>query len=253
MIATLATFAEQRASRASFELFTHEHILISTAFVAWIAGVLLFAHRLKRKRKEPAFRRLLAIAGTLFVIAYNVFWLCPMNFDAAASLPIHICDVAILFSGVALWTNWRLFWSLTYFLGIALSTQAFATPTELAGPGSPYFWAFWIAHTQIVGVALYLPVILDYRPTWVDLVEVLALGITYTGAMFILNASYGWDYAFVGPNEDPPGVVALLGEWPLRALWVVLLASLACTLAWLPWAIARRLGGSPPEPDSKAP
>ena len=108
-----------------------------------------------------------------------------------------------------------------YFWTAALTLQAFIQPALTAGPASPVFWAFWIAHTIIAACAVYDIVVLGFRPTWRDLGRAIIASAVYVAVVMPVDSGLGANYGFVGnpadPSEVPPFVDAL-GPWPLRAI-----------------------------------
>lgn len=201
--------------------------------------------------RELRFRRGLGWGFLLFVVVYQVFWLTPPRLDVSESLPLQMCDVTGMLAPFALLLGVRAAWTLVYFWGLGLSSQAFVTPVEGASPMEGAYWVFWGMHSVIVLVALYGVVVAGYRPGLRDLGLAIVLGAVYIVLMFLLNAATGWNYGYVGPEEPQPGVVGLLGGYPQRALFLALLGIAAVCVPYLPWVVIGRLeaaggfGGSP--------
>ncbi|MDX1385881.1 MAG: TIGR02206 family membrane protein, partial [Thermoanaerobaculia bacterium] len=130
--------------------------------LAAMAAFALWGRALESPRKERRLRRAwVVVMGALSAVVLSIAF-HPRNFDARYSLPLHLCDVAILVAGVALWTRNRLARTLTYFWTLGLSTQAFLTPVVAAGPAHLEYWFFWILHVQVVGAAVYDLVVHGY-------------------------------------------------------------------------------------------
>lgn len=223
-----------------FNAFTPHHAVVVLACGGFMAGLAMLARSM-----APAAERRLRMGWSLSVVGWQLFmlafWLSPRNFGPSESFPLHLCDLAVWLVPVALLTEHRWARTLLYFWAIGLSTQAFATPVLTEGAGDWRYWSFWVGHTQIVGSAVYDLAVRRFRPMLGDLALAVGAGLAYAAAMFALNLRTGWNYGYVGPS--PAGartVVDALGPWPLRVVWIVLLAAFAQTLAWLPWAVARR-------------
>ncbi len=182
---------------------------------------------------ERRFRRGLAIgcaAAWLYTQTYFIF----REFNAYESLPIHICDLAGLLAPAMLLSNRRPLRTVLYFWGLGLTTQAFMTPVNDAGPGHPEFWAFWGSHTAILTAALYDFIIRQYRPTTGDLGFAVGLSLIYLALVFPLDAATGWNYGYVGPTEpDQPTLIDALGQWPLRVVWIALIVMALFSILWL--------------------
>ncbi|MEM7628066.1 MAG: TIGR02206 family membrane protein [Planctomycetota bacterium] len=224
---------------AEFHAFSLHHAVVIAVCALVVIGLCLLG-RWAGTRAELRLRR----AWIAVLIAWQawmlVWWLLPANFEPQDSYPLHLCDLAVWLAPVALLSERRWSRGLLYFWAIGLSTQAFATPVLSEGAGEWRYWSFWIGHTQIVGSAVYDIVVRRFRPHAGDLGFAVGVGAAYAAAMFAFNVRTGFNYGYVGPSSPGPRTVLdALGPWPLRAVWVVLLATLAQVLAWLPWAAAR--------------
>jgi hypothetical integral membrane protein (TIGR02206 family) len=130
--------------------------------------------------------------------------------------------------------------ALAYFWGLALSTQAFITPDLAGGPESISFWAFWLYHLFVVGAGVYVIAVQRFRPEWQDLRFAVVAGIVYVAIVFLVDAIFGVNYGYLGrATPTRPTLLDVLGPWPCRVLVMMLLASAAMTLLWLPWGRRR--------------
>lgn len=225
-----------------FNAFSAHHAVVVAACLCVMIALCALG-RVSSVRGERRVR--LAWVGAL--VAWQswmlVLWLLPTNFDPRESYPLHLCDLAVWLAPIALVGGQRWARALLYFWAIGLSTQGFCTPVLTEGMGDWRYWSFWVGHTQIVGSAAYDVVVRRFGPHAGDLGFAVGVGLVYGALMFALDARTGWNYGYVGPSEPGPRtIIDALGPWPLRAVWVVLLAVLAQALAWAPWAVARRLG-----------
>ncbi|MFO0836301.1 MAG: TIGR02206 family membrane protein [Phycisphaerales bacterium] len=172
-----------------------------------------------------------------------IYYIRPSRFVLSESLPLHICDLAGWIGGAALVTQKRWLRTLGYYWGFALCTQAFFTPIVTQGFGHIKFWLYWINHMQIVGCAAYDLVVLRYRPAWRDFFA--AAGQTFLYAIVLMMPVNAWlttNYAYTGPSRpSAPTILDELGPWPLRVVWIVLMASAVFALITLPWTLAGRL------------
>lgn len=220
------------------------HLGSVAACFAAIAGLVIFG----RSLSAPAERRLRsAMAGVaLFVwIAYNVYWNW-RGIDLRTGLPLHVCDVGGLLAPLALLTLNRWLRATLYFWAMALTTQAFIQPTLTAGPASPLYWFFWIAHTVILGYAVYDLAVLRFRPDWSDYRRAATVSLGYFAVAMPVNVWLGANYAYIGDPADAksiPPFVAALGPWPGRVLIIMALVALAFLLALLPWRLRARSRG----------
>lgn len=191
-----------------------------------------------------------------FALVSNAWWLWPGNFRLDQSLPLQLCDLAVIVAAVVMLTELpairqappgrraeRGRWARTllYFWGIGLSTQAFFTPTLQEGLFRPHFWIFWIGHTAIVGSAVYDVAVRGYRPAFRDLVFAIAVTLAYAAAMLALNVALGLNYGYVGAVEpEQPTIIQKIGPWPARVPVLAAIVLLDFTILWGVWRLVPR-------------
>jgi hypothetical integral membrane protein (TIGR02206 family) len=238
-----------------FVPFTIVHLLVVAASAALMTGACLAGRRLCHTLHERRFRAAWGIFALAFAAAYHAYYLLPSKFALEHSLPLHVCDLAVVIAAMAMLRPSRPWRALLYFWGIGLSSQAFLTPTLQFGVGYPQFWMFWTGHIIIVGAAVYDLVVGGFRPAARDLRTAILLTGAYATLVFAFDAATKLNYGFLGPTKpDNPTVIDKLGEWPLRVLTGGLLVALEFVLLWAVWplasAIRRRLAGAPGAPST---
>ena len=230
-------------AEAPFEPFTPTHLAIAAlALVFCLAcGV---AARVERARGRRVFAD--GFAGVVFgwMVLSNVWWLTPENWVVHQSLPLHVCDFAIILLPLALWTRNRLLLSLVLLWGLGLSTQAFFTPTVDGSPGEFGFWLFWGGHLAIASGCCVIAGGVDFRPGWGDWARVFVIGVLAVLALMGVNHLLGTNYGYVG-NQMPSRatVIDRLGAWPLRVVWLVLIGGLAQALVVVLYPVLQALIG----------
>ena len=166
----------------------------------------------------------------------TAYWAMPSRFMWEQALPLHYCNMANLIGAVAVLWRRRLFQGVIYFWALALCIWAFITPTVRYGPAHMDFWIFWIYHLFILLAVAHVMVIDQFRPSFRDLLRVSAFTSLYTIMLVIVDYAFGWNYGFVGPSKPKsPTLIDSLGVYPLRLVWITLLAALLFVLAFLPW------------------
>jgi hypothetical integral membrane protein (TIGR02206 family) len=224
----------------AFTPFTPLHAIAVLVCALAIAALIIRARRLRGGEAEMALRRNFAFAYLVFWVFYNAWWHV-RGIDWLNGLPLHICDLGGLIGPFALLTGNRTLRATLYFWTFALTAQAFVQPALTSGPASPVFWFFFLAHSIVLGCALYDLLVLNFRPLWQDLPRVYLFSAVYVAAVIPVNAWLGANYAYIGDPVPPlkiPPFIDALGPWPLRAVLVLALAALSFPLLVLPWKIA---------------
>ena len=160
------------------------------------------------------------------------------------SLPLQACDIAWILAAWSILSGGdrrRLRHQLLYYWGFGFSAFAYWTPSLESGPGRLVFWQYWTGHWFILAAAIVNLVVFRVRPSWRDYLLTVAVTAATAAAMTVFNIAFDTNYFFTGdfkPNN--PTVLDLLGPWPLRIVWIVLIAVAIFTLMTLPAGFRRR-------------
>lgn len=227
----------------TFRPFGAAHALVAGACVAVMLGLLFAGRRLRGGAGEARLRRGWAVSIYVWQAWALGWYFLPANFRWDFSLPLQVCDLAVLVSGAALLSEARWLRGLLYFWGLGLSTQAFVTPILVEGPADWHFWFFWVGHTQIVGSSLYDIGVRGYRPTPGDLRRTIAITTVYAAGMIALNAALGSEYGYLAPTRTPnPTLLDVLGPWPWRFGPMAAMTIAVFVVLWAIWPMADRAG-----------
>lgn len=191
--------------------------------------------------------RRMEVAGGWFGVGVwvflNAWYMQPSEFAWDESLPLHICDVVAIAGPLGLLTRSRLLMSLAWFWGVGLSSQGLVTPVLQVGLDDMRFYLFWANHWIAVGIGIWFVAVIGYRPRSRDFVAVLIVSLVWMLGLFLLGWIVGGNYGYVGKSlPDQPTVLDALGEWPIRAVNLVLIGVVVLIVMWLPFVIGRRLG-----------
>ena len=131
------------------------------------------------------------------------------------SLPLSLCDVALVVAAVACWwPQLHLAVELSYFWGLAGTLQAVITPDLTAGFPRLEFFEFVVGHLGIVIAALYLVVGLRLRPRPRSVVRVFAITVGYAAFVGLFDWLTGANYMFLAAAPRSASLLSVLGPWP---------------------------------------
>jgi hypothetical integral membrane protein (TIGR02206 family) len=231
---------EPNARGMPFHPFNNEHF---GALLIGGLGVMAFLWAGRRGGNSRTLAT--ALLAFLNLSAYpvsQVAWLSlgrPMALEHM--LPLHLCDIAAVTAGFALLTQRPTLCSMTYFWGLAATFQALITPALGHGfPGWPFF-AFFVHHFAIVAAALYLPIVLGWRPKqplWRSPLEVYGWSCGYLVFALTVNAVLGTNYGFASRPPQNPSLIDYLGPWPWYLLSMQVIA--ICLFLLLAWPLRAR-------------
>jgi hypothetical integral membrane protein (TIGR02206 family) len=183
-----------------------------------LAVVLCAALCLDARRRPGRWTVVAARVLGLALAAVAASWILQSVVDgpwtAAGSLPLPLCDVALIVAAVACWWPHPLLVELTWFWGLAGTLQAVITPDLSVAFPHLIFFQYVIGHLGIVIAALYLVVGLRVTPRPGAVVRTFAITVAYTAFVGAVDAVTGGDYMFLRSRPASWSLLNLLGPWP---------------------------------------
>lgn len=134
-----------------------------------------------------------------------------------SSLPLHLCGVSAILSGIVLITKHQKLYELLYFWGISGGYISIVTPEFTVGTQGLLFIDYYVSHGGIIFSALYCTLVLKMKPSqgswlkiflWSQLLILLIGGLNY-----FLDSNYM--YINAPPKVENPFVV---GEFPFHLI-----------------------------------
>ena len=157
-----------------------------------------------------------------------------------SSLPLHLCGLSAILSGIVLFWRKQLAYECLYYWGLPGAFHSLLTPEFTNGTEGLLFFEYYLSHGGILLAALYLTLLLDMKPrkhSWWKIFLWSQLLIPIIGSInWLLNANYM--YICNKPIADNP---LLFGEWPWYFLGIELAAIIHFFLIYLPFASKYRL------------
>jgi hypothetical integral membrane protein (TIGR02206 family) len=203
-------------------------------------------------RRSSGHWRGIAAKGLGLILAADavVFATVPLTngtWTARDSLPLALCDVALVVAAAACWWPQQpLLIELTWFWGLAGTLQAVATPDLSVGFPHLEFFEYVVGHLGIVIAALYLVVGLGFRPRAGSVQRVFAITIGYTAFVGLIDWSTGADYMFLASRPVHWSLLSVLGPWP----WYILSAAGVALLLLIALDAPFRAGRTRAAPDA---
>ena len=141
----------------------------------------------------------------------------------------------------ALWSRRKWAFSLSYYWGLPLSSQALITP-DLDGPDFPGhgFLTFFGLHLLVVWTAIYLTWGSGMRPNWRGYRFAVITTLAWGAFTFTFNRAAATDYGYLNRKPLNASLLDLLGPWPFYVLAEVAIVGAVWALMTWPWELKRR-------------
>jgi hypothetical integral membrane protein (TIGR02206 family) len=221
-----------------------EHLLTLVVIAVLIAVLVVAARRGVGAWTVPA-SRALAVVIVVNEASWWVWLVFQHTWSFSYALPLHLCDVAAFVAAAALWTRRPLLVELTYFWGLAGTSNSLITPNIADHFPSYLYFQFYIAHAAIVAAALFLVVGLRITPRRGALTRVIALTLGLAVVDSIVNLLTGGNYMFLRQAPGVHSLLDLMGPWPWYVLGAAVLALVLFAALDLPFVVSRRRTKAP--------
>lgn len=203
-----------------------------------IAIILIIVFKGQIIKHEASFSKTFGISTLCIWVIYNIYNFLPLNFIAAESLPLQLCDILAVTSVITLLTRNKKASAFLYFCAIPLASQAIITPTGEQNPFLFKFWLFWALHASIIINSVYDIIIRKYRPTIKSYLFTLICDIIYIIVILPIDIILNFNYGFIGnTSPDVATMIDIFGPWPLRVLWLFLAVAIVQFLMYVSWKI----------------
>lgn len=212
----------------------------SAALAAAVCGFLCVTARRHPGSWTIVVARVLGVVLAADAVSYTVSLVVQGTWSAKTSLPLALCDVAVVIAAVACWWRIALLVELTYFWGLAGTLQGVLTPDLNVGFPHLVFFQYVAGHLGIVTAAVFLVVGMRIVPRPGSVPRVLAITLGYSALVGTVDGLTGANYMFL---RRPPGewtLLRLLGPWPWYLLTATAVAAVVFTLLDAPFWPARR-------------
>jgi hypothetical integral membrane protein (TIGR02206 family) len=214
------------------------HFLVTAVSVVGWLLIVRGARPLVGTPAERTFRLSLGLVILAVGLGFTFHRLVLVQQELKYALPLQLCDLAWM---VAAWSILsggdprRLQHRLIYYWGLGFSSWGYLTPTLQRGPASIFFWEFWLPHWLILAVAILNVAVFGVRPSWRSYLQVWVVTAAVVGLGFAFNLAFDTSYCFTTRwTPSNPTLLDVLGPWPLRLVWMVLIGSGIFALLTLP-------------------
>lgn len=234
---------ELSSAQREFSAYGPSHLVVLGIFVIG-AALLVWIGRTQTESRARLLGRVLAVLLLAMFVAALVYKLARPTMGT--TVPLQLCDVAELVAVYALWSQRHWAFSLTYFWGLVLSSQALITPDigtpEEGAPDFPHhlFVTFFALHVLVVWSAIYLTWGRGMRPTWRSYRFAVAATLVWAAFTFTFNTIAKTNYGYLNAKPPTASVLDALGPWPVYVLAETTIVIIVWALMTWPWQRKRQ-------------
>ena len=224
-----------------FELFNTWHLLALGAIALAAGG---FA-TLPRQPGVRPYHRLIGWAIVAGMVVNESIWVTYLwridAWDVQHTLPLHLCDLAIIAGGLALLTERQTLYELTYYWGLGASVQAILTPGLAADVSAYEFLRYFLSHGGILVVVAYLTGARRMRPSPASVPRCVLITLGCMVGVGGVDWLVGANYMFLRKKPGAASVMDYLGPWPWYVLSLIGLGVVSMLVLYAPWYASDRV------------
>jgi hypothetical integral membrane protein (TIGR02206 family) len=184
--------------------------------------------------------RLLAVVIVVNEAAWWVWLGVHHTYSVSYALPLQLCDVAAVFTALALWLRTQLLVEIAYFWGVAGTANGLITPDVSDHFPSFLFIQYFVQHGAIVGAALFLVIGLRIEPRRWAWLQVFGFTVVLMVVDAFANLLTGGNYLYLRQTPGVKSILNLMGPWPWYIVGAAVVALVLLFVLDLPFRIAGR-------------
>jgi len=212
-----------------------------TVIVLTLALPFLLALIIRRTKLRFLERSIAFAISALLLINYVAYLIVARHFGVNAwqkTLPLQLCDWAMIVIVVALWSGRRRWLEVAYFWGIGGTLQALITPNLRFGFPDLRFISFFVAHSGIIIGIIFLMLIYGFRPRPMGIFRTIAWTEFYFVIAFTIDLLTDENYGFLLHKPEASSLLSFLSDSrPIYLIEFHLLAWIFFCVLYAPFAI----------------
>jgi hypothetical integral membrane protein (TIGR02206 family) len=156
------------------------------------------------------------------------------------TLPMHLCDWAVVCTVIALPFRKRLPYEAAFFWSLGGSVQAILTPDIAPSTPALFIAGFFVSHCTAVISVVFLTWTTPLRPVPRSLWRVFLLSNGYLAVAAVVNLLLGTNYGYLCRKPEQASLLDSLGPWPFYILSLEVVLVITMLVLYLPFWVADR-------------
>jgi len=221
---------------------------LSVAVVSMACVVLCTWVRLRPGHWSATAAKVIGLVLLSVCVVDTVRQLVDGTWSARTSLPLALCNFALIVAAAACWSRTHQLVELTYFWALAGTVQGLLTPDLNVPFPHVEFFEYVLGHTLIIVAALFLVVGMRIQPRRGSVWRAAIITYIYVALVGLVDALIGANYMFLRRAPHQWTLLRLMGPYPWYLVSGVVLVPLFFALLYSPFWVARRRDDASPRP-----
>ncbi|MBO0839310.1 MAG: TIGR02206 family membrane protein [Sciscionella sp.] len=224
----------------AFVVYGPSHIAVLVVFVAGAVAAVVLARRYRDTKGARWAERVAALAIFALWLGIAIYSVATASTGVVYALPLQLSDLVALSAAYALASRRPWACTMTYYWGVALSTETLISP-EYHGIDFPDkgFLAFWGIHLLVMWTAIYLTWGVGIHPDWGRYRATVAVTFGWVIVAMTVNGLTGSNYGFLNRKPQTASILDFFGPWPWYVLVVIVIVAAVWALMTWPWVRSR--------------
>ena len=223
----------------TLEIFSHLWWQSNCITFTLIASF-LFLGRLAKPENREKLAKFIGVVLIIRTIGVHFYWDYLGIWEIESSLPLHLCGLAAILSGVVLFWRKQLAYECLYFWGLPGAFHSLMTPEFTIGTDGLLFYEYYLSHGGIILSAICLTWILGMRPRKGSWWKVFLQSQFLVPIIGFVNWSLDANYMYLCVKPIAKNSF-LIGDWPWYLLGIEFAAIIHFIIIYLPFAYFYRL------------
>ena len=225
-------------SNVLFEPFGLAHLVVILLTIALPFILAAFVRKSRWPRSERVIARLIALLLGLNYVGYAIYLWTIGETSWEKTLPLQLCDWAMVAIIVAFLTGRERWLEVAYFWGIGGTVQAILTPDLRYAFPDIRFMSFFIGHCGIVVGIAFLMIVRGFRPHFSSIWRTFAWTEVYFVITVVVDLITGENYGYLLHKPEAASLLSFLSDtWPIYLLQMHLLALVFFLVLYVPFAL----------------
>jgi hypothetical integral membrane protein (TIGR02206 family) len=221
---------------------------LCVAVVSIACVVLCTWARLRPGRWSAIAAKVIGLVLLSVCVVDTVRQLVDGNWALRTSLPLALCNFALIVAAAACWWRARQLVELTYFWALAGTLQGLLTPDLNVPFPHVEFFEYVVGHTLIIVAALFLVVGMRIQPRRGSVRRATIITYIYVALVGLVDVVIHANYMFLRHAPHQWTLLRLMGPYPWYLVTGVVIVPLFFTFLYSPFWFTRRRTDSGPRP-----